>query len=85
VESLNSAIVSWIRENVLSQNVVTEALRYVRQLLGARTQVSHVDPTQLRQEADRLRGEIDRLVQALATSTAARRPSSMPSAAASSA
>ena len=69
VESLNSSIVGWIRENVLSQNVVAETLRYVRQLLGARTQVSDVDLTQLRQDADRLRGEIDRLVQALATST----------------
>ena len=70
VESLNSSIVSWIRENVLSQKVVSEALRYVRQLLGARTQVSDVELAQLRQDADRLRGEIDRLVQALATSSA---------------
>ncbi len=69
VESLNRSIVSWIRENVLAQNVVTEALRYVRQLLGARTQISDVELTQLRQDADRLRGEIDRLVQALATSS----------------
>ena len=69
VESLNSSIVGWIRENVLSQNVVAEALRYVRQLLGARTQVSDVEVAQLRQDADRLRSEIDRLVQALATST----------------
>jgi len=58
VESLNSSIVSWIRENVLSQNVVAEALRYVRQLLGARTQGLDVELTQLRQDADRLRARL---------------------------
>jgi hypothetical protein len=68
VESLNSASVSWIREKVLSQKVVTEALRYVRQLLDARTYVREGELARLREDADRLGGEIDRLVQALATS-----------------
>lgn len=59
-----------------------------RSTLGARTQMSDVEVTQLRQQGDRLRSEIDRLVQALATSTdaqTARRPSSKPSPRASSA
>ncbi len=52
-ESLDGAIVNWIREHVLSPNVVTETLRYVRQLFGARTQTADVELPQLRQDAER--------------------------------
>ena len=67
VTTVDEAVINCIRENVLQEEVIAEALRELRRRLGERAKnVDHEVP-QLEREAGRMRAEIDRLVNALAS------------------
>jgi site-specific DNA recombinase len=63
---VDAALIEWLQVNVLSEEVIEGALTEVRQRLAARREQPHSERDDLEVEARRLRGEIDRLVAALA-------------------
>ncbi len=67
VTSVNDAVVHWVEQNVLSEDVVLEALRIVRNRLQERTRATTTDLPGFEKRMAVLRAEIDRLVGALAT------------------
>ncbi|MES1176504.1 MAG: recombinase family protein [Myxococcales bacterium] len=67
VESLNGAIVEWVRDNVLSEELVLATLKRVRERLSERAEVTTSELPGLQAQAQKLRAEIDRLVEAIAT------------------
>ncbi|HMR79682.1 MAG TPA: recombinase family protein, partial [Polyangiaceae bacterium] len=69
VDSLNSAVVDWIRDAVLSEDLVVETLKVIRHRLIERARVTTTDTPDLEREAKELRLEIERLVVAIATAT----------------
>ena|SRR6478736_793051 len=66
VAALNAAVVEWLQANVLSEEVVIAALRQVRDRLAQRSAATNAELPALQTEAERLRGEIGRLVAAIA-------------------
>ncbi len=67
VATVDEAVITCIRENVLQEEVIAEALRELRRRLVERAKVVNNELPQLEREASRLRAEIDRLVNALAS------------------
>ena len=70
VESIDAAVTDWIGAHVLREEVVTEVLHEVRRRLAERRDTPNAEAGELEAEARRLRGELDRLVSALAAGTA---------------
>ena len=68
VEAIDGAIVSWIRENVLQENVLVAAIETLRTRLTDRTVNMDAEVRSLQQEEARLKREAERLTAALATS-----------------
>lgn len=67
VDTVNHALVDWLVTHVLSEDVVLEALREVRRRLAARAKATTTELPVIQKEAAQLRGEIARLVAALAS------------------
>ncbi|AUX43692.1 uncharacterized protein SOCE26_051440 [Sorangium cellulosum] len=67
VDAVNQALIDWIKSNVLSEELILEVLKQLRQRLAERAKTTTSDVPQLEKEATRLRTEIDRLVLALAS------------------
>lgn len=68
VQAVNDMLIDWVREHVLSEEVVLEALKEIRRRLAERAKTTTTDIPALAKEAADLRVEIDRLVLALASS-----------------
>ena len=68
VDTIDEAVVAWVRRHVLSEEVVAAALVEVRRRLAARSEAAATDAPKLAREASTLRREIDRLTVAIATS-----------------
>lgn len=66
--TVNAAVVEWIRANVLSEEIVLEALKVVRARLEERTAATATELPALEKRATALRAEIGRLVEALSLS-----------------
>ncbi len=64
---VDRAVVEWIEANVLNEEVIGAVLIEVRKRLAARTEAPNAERDELEAEAKRLRGELDRLVAALAS------------------
>lgn len=64
---VDAALVDWVQTNVLSETVIGAVLTEVRKRLAARSEQPNAERDELEAEARRLRGELDRLVAALAT------------------
>ena len=69
VDSVDQAVVDWIQENVLTEEVIAATLREVRRRLAERAESQETEVPRLRTEAEELRHEIDRLSEAIATSS----------------
>jgi DNA invertase Pin-like site-specific DNA recombinase/ribosomal protein L34E len=67
IADVDAAVVEWIRSNVLCEEVIADALRELRRRIDARFKKVDTEGPALELEATRLRGEIERLVMALAT------------------
>ena len=67
VADVDAAVIAWIQSNVLREEVITEALRELRRRIAERFKTIDTEGPALELEATRLRGEIERLVMALAT------------------
>lgn len=67
VATVNEAVINCIRENVLQEEVIAEALQELRRRLIERAKSVDNELPQLEREASRLRAEITRLVQVLAS------------------
>jgi site-specific DNA recombinase len=67
VATVDEAVINCIKENVLPEEVIAEALREMRRRLAERAKSVDNELPQLEREASRLRVEIDRLVDALAS------------------
>ena len=66
METVNEAVIGWIQQNMLSEEVILEVLQEVRRRLAERAKMTTTDTPRLQQEAAQLRAEISRLVGALA-------------------
>ena len=58
-------MLGWIRENVLREEVITEALRELRRRLAERAQTADTEAPELEAQAKKLRAEIERLGDAI--------------------
>ncbi len=67
IAGINTAIVDWIKENVLTEELVVETLRVLRRRLEARAKTAQPDLRKLVAEAKKLRSEIANLADALAS------------------
>ncbi|WP_437994738.1 recombinase family protein [Sorangium sp. So ce185] len=67
VATVDEAVINCIKENVLHEEVIAEALREMRRRIAERAKNIDNELPQLEREASRLRSEIDRLVNALAS------------------
>jgi site-specific DNA recombinase len=67
VDIVNQSVVDWIKSNVLSEELTLEVLKQLRHRLAERAKLTTSDVPQLEKEAVQLRTEINRLVQALAS------------------
>lgn len=67
VEEVDAAVLDAIRQDVLREELVVETLRQVRLRLADRAKAAMTDAPELEREARKLRAELDRLVQALAS------------------
>jgi site-specific DNA recombinase len=67
VAGVDAAVVRWIEENVLSEEVVIEALREVRRRLAERASTVDVERPRFEAEARKLEKEIASLVAAIAS------------------
>jgi DNA invertase Pin-like site-specific DNA recombinase len=66
VESVNAAVVGWIREHALCEDVVTEAFRLLRLRIEAQAKRADTEGPALEAEARQLRAEVGRLAAAIA-------------------
>lgn len=64
---VDAALIEWVQPNVLSEEVIGAVPMEVRKRLAARSEQPNAERDELEAEAKRLRGEIDRLVAALAS------------------
>lgn len=69
VGDVDAAVTDWIQANVLHEELCAEVLREVRQRLAQRAATSDSELTTLEAQVRTLRGELDRLVAALAAGT----------------
>jgi site-specific DNA recombinase len=69
VSTVDAAVIGWVQENVLREELIGDALAELRRRLSERAERPDTDAADLESEARRLRGEIDRLVGALAAGT----------------
>jgi len=69
VESIDAAVVGWVEANILREELIADVLREVRKRLTERRDQPGAEVAELEAEARALRGEIDRLVGALASGT----------------
>jgi len=67
IASVDAAVVNWVMANVLNEGVITDILAEVRRRIAVRSETPNTERQELEAEAKRLRGEIDRLVAALAS------------------
>jgi site-specific DNA recombinase len=67
VAKVDAAVVDWLLASVLTEDVIGAVLLEVRQRIAARTEAPNAEREELETEAKRLRGELDRLVMALAS------------------
>ncbi len=70
VAIVDAALLAWLREHVLTEQVVVLALKEIRARLAAQSTATANEGQALVKEAVKLRAEIDRLVDALACSAA---------------
>lgn len=68
VAKVDAVVIDWIRENVLTEAVITGALAELRRRIKARSSTSATEVEDLRKQAANLRKEIDRFVCAIASS-----------------
>jgi site-specific DNA recombinase len=67
VESVDGTVLSWIREHVLTEELLLETLREVRRRLTERAKESSTEVPDLEREIRQLKAETQRLATALAT------------------
>ncbi len=67
VAAVDAVVVDWLLSSVLTEDVIAAVLAEVRQRLAARSDQPNTERDELEAEARQLRGELDRLVMALAT------------------
>lgn len=67
VSVVNSSVLDWIARNLLSEELIAAVLVDVRDRLAARAKEAESGMPELEREATSLRGEIDRLILALAS------------------
>jgi site-specific DNA recombinase len=67
VDAVDAAVIEWIQANVLQEELVADALKEVRRRLAERAERPNTELADLEAEARRLRSELDRLVNALAS------------------
>ena len=67
VESVDEAVVGWVRENVLTEALILETLREVRRRLTERAKESSNEVPALERELRQLKAEVQRLANALAS------------------
>jgi DNA invertase Pin-like site-specific DNA recombinase len=65
VDLVDATVVDWLQETILTEEFVVRALRMIRRRLAERLQTMDDDTPRLDAEAQRLKGEIDKLAQAL--------------------
>ncbi|UQA57063.1 recombinase family protein [Polyangium aurulentum] len=65
VATVDEAVVNCIKENVLQEEVIAEALRELRRRLAERAKTAGNEAPELEKEAKKLRGEIERLGEAI--------------------
>lgn len=69
IEAVDAALLKWIKTNLLRENVLTEALDELRRSFVERAQTASIEGPTLTQEADKLRVEIERLSEAIMSTT----------------
>ncbi|HRI70877.1 MAG TPA: recombinase family protein, partial [Polyangium sp.] len=69
IEAVDAALLKWIRTNVLRENVIVEALDDLRQRFIEHAQTASIEGPALTQEADKLHAEIERLSEAIMSTT----------------
>jgi site-specific DNA recombinase len=74
VDRVNEAVVHFLAERVLTEDIITDALKVLRQRLTDRIKATSATSVEDEQEANKLRKEIDRLVKALASTDAKPEP-----------
>ena len=68
VDRVDEAVIDWIEQNVLKEELIVAALDELRRRLQDRTQSSQSQVPPLETELKKLKGEVDRLTAALASS-----------------
>lgn len=66
VAAVNEAVIAWMTQHVLSDDLIAETLRELRQRLAARTKSHDSEVPEIRAQIRGLKAEIDRLGRALA-------------------
>lgn len=69
VEEVNAAVLGWIRDAVLREDVLAEVLRELRERLEARAKSVTTEGPAIEAQARQLRAEVTRLATAIATSS----------------
>ena len=69
VASVDAAVLGWIRENVLREEVIAEALRELRRRLAERAPTADTEAPELEAQAKKLRAEIERLGDAIVSTS----------------
>lgn len=70
VSVVDAAVLEWIRDHVIREELIMEVLAEVRRRLSERSKQPNTERADLAAEARKLRAEIDRLVAAIAAGTA---------------
>jgi site-specific DNA recombinase len=65
VEQVDQTVVDWLQDTILTEQFVVRALRKIRVRLAERLETMNGDTPRLEAEAQRLKGEIDKLARAL--------------------
>lgn len=75
VEEVDALVLDWIRERVLTEEIVVQVLREVRRRLDERMRVADTETPAIEEQVGKLRGEIANLTAAIATGGAGALPS----------
>jgi site-specific DNA recombinase len=70
VSSVNETLLSWIQKRILTEELITQAMKEIRTRLAARSRSSNQELPALEKQARKLRAEIERLGESLLASDA---------------
>lgn len=67
VADVDAVVIDWVQSNVLNEKLIMATLAELRERIASRAELPNTERAELEKEAKKLRGEIDRLVAALAS------------------